>query len=157
MYRKYEYIFISFSSLPLVRKCNMTLKHPDTSVVTSSAESPAVGNLWKQEHCGVSCELPLHRKGGGESVHLTEGSRSEPSPAVEKVPNLQHEHRLPLADVTSPVTALQWMDSALCMCPSSASTFNLHRMQIHPLAFSNALAYAHMVWLTSINLWRGRG
>lgn len=29
MYRKYEYIFFSFSSLRLVRKRNVTLKHPD--------------------------------------------------------------------------------------------------------------------------------
>lgn len=70
MYRKHEYIFISFSSLPPVRKCNMTLKQIPP-VVTGSAESPAVGNIWKQEHSGISHELPLHRKGGGESVHLT--------------------------------------------------------------------------------------
>lgn len=62
-----------------------------------------------------------------------------------KVPDLQHEQRLPLVDVTSAVTARLWMDSVLCVCPSSASTFNSCRMQIHPLALSSALAYARMV------------
>lgn len=115
---------------------------------SSGKHLKARGLIWApspQERWRRECSP--HMKGVGQNQVLLWG----------KVPNLQHEHRLPLADVTIPVTALQWMVSVLCMCPSSASTFNLCRMQTHPLAFSNALAYARMVWLTSINLWRGRG
>lgn len=86
-YRKDDYIFMSFPSLPLARKCNMTLKHPDMAGGDKpSEESPAVSNIWKQEAHGVPHELTLPKEGGGGGVHLTwqeqRGGRPEPSPAV---------------------------------------------------------------------------
>lgn len=84
MYRKYEYIFIYFSSLPLIRKYNMTLKPQVQPVVTSSAESPAVGNIWNKRIVG-SHMSSLCRGKVEERVSIShEGSRSEPSPAGRK-------------------------------------------------------------------------
>lgn len=74
MYRKYEYIFISFSSLPLVRKCNMALKHWDTISGDKLCREPSSGKhlkargLWgltwthsPQERWRREC--PSHMKG----------------------------------------------------------------------------------------------
>lgn len=84
-YRKDDYIFMSFPPIRLARKCNMTLKHPDTTGGDKpSEESPAVSNIWKQEAHGVPHELILPREGGGGGFHLTwrerRGGRWEPGP-----------------------------------------------------------------------------
>lgn len=75
-------------------------------MVTSSAESPAVGTAESKRTVGSHMSSLSTAKVEERVFTSHEGSRSEPSPAVRKgAKNLLQEHRLPLVDVTGTVTA----------------------------------------------------